>query len=129
MPGKFTRRSSLAGTLKTYEHYGNRGPCRCIQGRDNPSHQRCKLIPDYLYHLLARCEALHDLASHGLDFNGIYEIPGNLEVDIRLKEGHPYLFKCLLNIGLRKGAVPTELLKYRIQLFRKIIKHTYPALQ
>src|SRR3990172_4925824 len=129
MPGKLTCCGSLAGTLKTYEHYGNRRSCRRIQGRDNPSHQRCKLIPDYLNHLLARREALHDLASHGLNFNGIYEIPGDLEVDVSLKEGHSYLFKRLLNIGLRKGAVPTELLKYRIQLFRKIIKHTYPALQ
>src|SRR4030066_2338467 len=129
MPCKLTCCGSLAGTLKTYKHYGNRGPCRCVQGRDNPSHQQRKLIPDYLYHLLTRGEALHDLASHGLDFNRIYEIPGDLEVDVRLKEGHPYLFQRLLNIGLRKGAVPAKLLKYCIQFFREIIKHTDPASQ
>jgi len=69
-------------------------------------------------------EALRDLPADRLFGDTGNEIPGHLEVDIRLEKGHAHLAHRLLDVVFSQGAVAAELSKDTLEPVCQVFKHS-----
>lgn len=81
------------------------------------------LIVNDLDDLLAGLNALHHLLAEGFCFDLLDEIPGHLEIDIRLQQRHAHFPQGPAHVVLRNFAQPAQIAKRVLKFLAQRIEH------
>src|SRR5207249_7959885 len=82
-----------------------------------------QLVVDHLDDLLGRRQRPQNVLAHGLVSHAIDEGADDLEVDVGLQEGDPYLAQGFLDVFFRQAAVAAKAVEDRLQACAQGVQH------
>ena len=117
-------RRRLPGALQTHEHDDGRRNRRFTEFRGSLATQHIdQLVVHDLHDLLAGLDRLQDVLSHSALFDTLQEVPGNVEIHVRLEQRPTNFTQALPEHRGRQNPSAAEPAEYAVEALAQLLEH------